>query len=38
LEAEIVSLIKEAKKREAILTSHLRERYQDLNKLEAEFS
>jgi hypothetical protein len=38
LEAEIVSLWKEAKKREFFLKSHLKERYEDLNKLEIEFS
>jgi hypothetical protein len=30
--------VKEVEKRENILTSHLKERYEDLNKLEAEFS
>jgi hypothetical protein len=38
LEAEIVSQRKEAEKREEILTSHLKEISEDLNKLEAEFS
>jgi len=35
LEAQIVSQIKEAEKREYILTIHLKERSKDLNKLEA---
>jgi hypothetical protein len=35
LEAKIVSLRKEAKKREEILTSHIEERYEDLKNLEA---
>jgi hypothetical protein len=35
LETEIVSLRKEAEKREEILTRHLKERSEDLNKLEA---
>jgi hypothetical protein len=30
--------VKEAKKREDILTSHLKEIFEDLNKIEAEFS
>jgi uncharacterized protein involved in exopolysaccharide biosynthesis len=38
LEAEIVTKRKEEDKREDILTSHLKERYEDLNKLEAKFS
>jgi hypothetical protein len=38
LEAEIVAQRKEAEKRENILTSHLKEISEDLNKLEAEFS
>jgi hypothetical protein len=38
LEAEIVSLRKEAEKREEILTSHLKEISEDLNKIEEEFS
>jgi hypothetical protein len=38
LEAEIVSLIKEAEKREEILTSHLKEISKDLNKLEEKNS
>jgi hypothetical protein len=38
LEAEIVSLRKEVEKREEILASHIKERYEDLNKIEAEFS
>jgi hypothetical protein len=35
LEAEIVALRKEAEKRKNILTSHLKEIYEDLNKLKA---
>jgi hypothetical protein len=38
LETEIVSLRKEAKKREEILTSHVKEKFEDLNKLKAKFS
>jgi hypothetical protein len=38
LEAEIVAQRKEAEKREEILTSHLKERSEGLNNLEAEFS
>jgi hypothetical protein len=38
LEAEIVAQRKEEEKRENILTNHLKERFEDLNKLEAEFS
>jgi chromosome segregation ATPase len=38
LEAEIVAQRKEAEKRENILTDHLKEIYEDLNQLEAEFS
>jgi hypothetical protein len=38
LEAEIVSERKEAKKREEILLSHLKERFEDLKNLEEEFS
>jgi hypothetical protein len=35
LEAEILAQSKEAEKREESLTSHIKERYEDLNKLEA---
>jgi hypothetical protein len=38
LEVQILSQIKEVEKREEILKSHLKKRYEDLNKLEAEFS
>ena len=38
LEAKIVAQRKEAKKRENILTIHLNKKFEDLNKLEAEFS
>jgi hypothetical protein len=38
LEAEIVSQRKEAKKREGILTSHLKEIFEDLNKFQEKFS
>jgi hypothetical protein len=38
LEYEIVSQIKEAKKREEISKSHLKEKSEYLNNLEAEFS
>jgi hypothetical protein len=38
LESEIVAQRKEVEKRENILTFHLKERSEDLNKLEAEFS
>ena len=34
LEVEIVAQSKEEDKREEILTSHFKERYEDLNKLE----
>ena len=37
MEEEIVAQRKEAKKRENILTSHLKEIYEDLNKFEAKF-
>jgi hypothetical protein len=37
LEEEIVAQRKEAEKRENILTSHLKEIYEDLNKFEAKF-
>jgi hypothetical protein len=36
--SRIVAQIKEVEKRENILTSHLKEIYEDLNKLEVEFS
>jgi hypothetical protein len=36
LEAEIVAQRKEAKKRENILTDHLKETSEDLNQLEEE--
>jgi hypothetical protein len=38
LEDEIFSLREEENKREEIMTSHLKERYEDLNKIEVEFS
>jgi hypothetical protein len=38
LEAKIVAQKEEAEKREKILTDHLKERTEDLNHLEAEFS
>jgi chromosome segregation ATPase len=38
LEAEVVAQRNEAKKRENILTSHLKERFEDLKKIEAEFN
>jgi hypothetical protein len=37
LEVKVVSQRQEVKKREEILTSHLKEISEDLNKLEAEF-
>jgi hypothetical protein len=38
LEAKIVAQRKEAEDRETILTSHLKERSEYLNKIEAEYS
>jgi hypothetical protein len=38
LESEIVAKRKEAEKRENILTDHIKERSEDLNKLEEEFN
>ena len=38
LEVEIVAQRKEAEKRDKILTDRLKERSEDLNQLEAEFS
>jgi hypothetical protein len=38
LESEIISLKREAKKKEETLTSHIKERYEDLNKIEEKFS
>jgi len=35
LEAKIIAKRKEAEKREEILTRHIKERYEDLNKLES---
>jgi hypothetical protein len=37
LEAEIISLRKEVEKKEETSTSHLKEKYEDLNMLGAEF-